>query len=108
MSCIACLTSLTHLGLSRTYCSDSLAFNNSLAGLASLSVLRHLDLSNTEADGTGLEKFCTALQVGISLILLHLQVSEDPHAMRQGPSSSISMLSRRPTRLMAESGAEPP
>ena len=45
MSCIACLTSLTHLGLSRTYCSDSLAFNNSLAGLASLSRLRHLDLS---------------------------------------------------------------
>lgn len=65
MSCIACLTSLTHLGLSRTYCSDSLAFNNSLAGLATLSGLCRLDLSHTEVDGSGLEKFCTALQVGI-------------------------------------------
>ncbi len=69
MSCIACLTSLTHLGLSRTYCSDGLAFNNSLAGLASLSRLRHLDLSNTEVDGSGLEKFCTDLQVGRCYIL---------------------------------------
>ena len=63
MSCIACLTSLTRLGLSRTYCSDTLAFNASLAGLASLQGLRHLDLSHTEVDGSGLEKFCGSLQV---------------------------------------------
>lgn len=63
MSCIACLTSLTRLGLSRTYCSDSLAFNASLAGLAGLSRLRHLDLSHTEVDGSGLEKFCDTVQV---------------------------------------------
>ena len=63
MSCIACLTSLTHLGLSRTYCSDTLAFNASLAGLASLQGLRHLDLSHTEVDGNGLDKFCNSLQV---------------------------------------------
>ncbi len=88
MSCIACLTSLTHLGLSRTYCSDSLAFNNSLAGLASLSRLRHLDLSNTEVDGSGLEKFCTALQVGASYMSLcrswgHLSSCHDslPHRL---------------------------
>ena len=63
MSCIACLTSLTHLGLSHTYCSDTLAFNASLAGLASLDRLRHLDLSHTEVDGSGLGKFCGSLQV---------------------------------------------
>ena len=63
MSCIACLTSLTHLGLSHTYCSDTLAFNASLAGLASLAALRHLDLSHTEVDGSGLGKFCSSLQV---------------------------------------------
>ena len=63
MSCIACLTSLTHLELSRTYCSDSLAFNNSLAGLASLSRLCHLDLSHTEVEGSGLEMFCKTVQV---------------------------------------------
>lgn len=63
MSCVACLTSLTHLELSRTYCSDSLAFNNSLAGLASLSRLCHLDLSHTEVEGSGLEMFCKTVQV---------------------------------------------
>ena len=63
MSCIACLTSLTHLGLSHTYCSDTLAFNASLAGLASLAALRHLDLSHTEVDGSGLGRFCSSLQV---------------------------------------------
>ena len=78
MSCIACLTSLTHLGLSRTYCSDSLAFNNSLAGLASLSRLRHLDLSHTDVDGTGLQQFCTALQVGVCFILSIPQVLGGP------------------------------
>ncbi|CAL5225196.1 g7979 [Coccomyxa viridis] len=76
MSCIACLTSLTHLGLSRTYCSDGLAFNNSLAGLASLSRLRHLDLSNTEVDGSGLEKFCTDLQALESLNLSWTSVED--------------------------------
>ena len=63
MSCIACLTSLTSLALSRTYCSDSLAFNASLAGLASLDRLRHLDLSHTDVDGSGLANFCSSLQV---------------------------------------------
>ena len=69
MSCIACLTSLTHLELARTYCSDSLAFNASLAGLASLSALRHLDLSHTDVDGSGLEQFCSALQVRNRFVL---------------------------------------
>jgi hypothetical protein len=49
--------------LSRTYCSDNLAFNASLAGLAGLKRLRHLDLSHTDVDGSGLANFCSFLQV---------------------------------------------
>ena len=85
MSCIACLTSLTRLGLSHTYCSDTLAFNASLAGLASLAMLRHLDLSHTEVDGCGLGKFCSSLQVCYGVLYYSSFMTTCRTALSQAP-----------------------